>query len=258
MKKLSGNGVTVARFVTNEQEWFDSTFPLQLIFDLPSKIAMAFRKQYLKGFLRPGSCNYYIGATINGRLFGVLGFLNPTYGKYDLLLKADTTIPQYKNSVDLLLYLLRSKSVKEHLEKKFCREIKMVYSMCFSPYEVISRYRKHAKLITKRAIRHNKKSDMEEDVKNKANAKVRTELKAGRIIKQPCEVCGIAGYVETHHKDYTKPLEINWLCIKHHNERDAQDETAYKISGYELGYIFQMGSIVSIKQAKALFMDKHK
>ena len=84
-----------------------------------------------------------------------------------------------------------------------------------------------------------------------------TELKAGRLIKQPCEVCGDTN-VEAHHKDYTKPLEINWLCIPHHNERDGLDETCYKIEGYNLGYMFKAGSIISLKEAKSRFMQKWK
>ena len=94
-------------------------------------------------------------------------------------------------------------------------------------------------------------------MKRKANNKVYTELKAGRLIKQPCEVCGELN-VEAHHKDYTKSLEINWLCITHHNERDEIDETCYKIEGYNLGYMFKAGSIVSLKEAKQRFIQKWK
>jgi hypothetical protein len=41
------------------------------------------------------------------------------------------------------------------------------------------------------------------------------ELRKGSLIKQPCEVCGTAE-AEAHHKDYSRPLEITWLCKPHH------------------------------------------
>ncbi len=32
---------------------------------------------------------------------------------------------------------------------------------------------------------------------------------------EPCEVCG-EKQVEAHHEDHAKPLQVNWLCRKHH------------------------------------------
>lgn len=40
----------------------------------------------------------------------------------------------------------------------------------------------------------------------------------GFLIKQPCEVCNTENDVQAHHDDYTKPLDVRWLCRKHHNE----------------------------------------
>ena len=37
----------------------------------------------------------------------------------------------------------------------------------------------------------------------------------GKIKKYPCEVCGDKKS-EGHHEDYSKPLEVIWLCHKHH------------------------------------------
>ena len=43
------------------------------------------------------------------------------------------------------------------------------------------------------------------------------ELIKGTIKKEKCEVCK-SEKVEAHHKDYNKPLEVIWLCHKHHRE----------------------------------------
>ena len=48
-----------------------------------------------------------------------------------------------------------------------------------------------------------------------ARRKVQYELSKGRLKKQPCEKCG-KKKTEAHHSDYSKPLQINWLCRKCH------------------------------------------
>ena len=53
----------------------------------------------------------------------------------------------------------------------------------------------------------------------KANCRsyTHTYVKRGKIIKGVCEICGSPN-VEAHHDDYTKPLEIKWLCKLHHKD----------------------------------------
>ena len=45
-------------------------------------------------------------------------------------------------------------------------------------------------------------------------------IKTGKLIRQPCEVCG-AEKVDAHHDDYAKPLEVRWLCRSHHKQHHA-------------------------------------
>lgn len=38
----------------------------------------------------------------------------------------------------------------------------------------------------------------------------------GKLVRQPCEVCGSLK-TQVHHQDYTKPItEIRWFCREHH------------------------------------------
>lgn len=55
-----------------------------------------------------------------------------------------------------------------------------------------------------------------------AHKKVRKAIKSGTLIPQPCEKCG-ALEVEGHHDDYSKPLEVRWLCVPHHNEHHVAE-----------------------------------
>lgn len=48
-------------------------------------------------------------------------------------------------------------------------------------------------------------------------------IRDGKLIKQPCEKCGEMK-VEAHHPDYSKPLEVHWLCRKCHAEHHKMDK----------------------------------
>lgn len=51
--------------------------------------------------------------------------------------------------------------------------------------------------------------------KVKAKDAVHSALSKGTLNRQPCEVCG-AEKVHAHHPDYSKPLDVQWLCPTHH------------------------------------------
>ena len=46
-------------------------------------------------------------------------------------------------------------------------------------------------------------------------------IKKGILSRMPCEVCGKIE-VDAHHEDYSKPLDVKWLCRNHHAEHHAK------------------------------------
>lgn len=72
------------------------------------------------------------------------------------------------------------------------------------------------------------RKDEEFRKKERARGMVNKRLLSGKIVKpNKCEVCCSEGYVEAHHEDYDKPLEVVWVCkkchenIHHSNERQS-------------------------------------
>ena len=58
-------------------------------------------------------------------------------------------------------------------------------------------------------------------IKDAAHTLVGNHIRDGKLIRQPCEVCGELK-VHAHHNDYSKPLEVNWLCSEHHARWHAE------------------------------------
>jgi hypothetical protein len=54
-------------------------------------------------------------------------------------------------------------------------------------------------------------------IKQRARQKLQRAVRSGLIRRLPCEVCG-ALVTEAHHPDYSKPLDVQWLCKRHHEE----------------------------------------
>ena len=54
-----------------------------------------------------------------------------------------------------------------------------------------------------------------------AHSAVSYAIRTGRIVKQPCQMCGTEIGIHAHHDDYTKPLDVMWLCVVHHKARHA-------------------------------------
>lgn len=57
--------------------------------------------------------------------------------------------------------------------------------------------------------------------KREANTAVYRAVKAGKLIRPAaCQDCGISCKPHAHHEDYSKKLEVVWLCCPCHKKRD--------------------------------------
>ena len=62
--------------------------------------------------------------------------------------------------------------------------------------------------------------------RRRAHKLVEKAIRLGEIIRQPCRVCSNPK-THAHHDDYSKPLDVVWLCSKHHIARHKElDATA--------------------------------
>lgn len=57
--------------------------------------------------------------------------------------------------------------------------------------------------------------------KRRAHWRVKSAIKSGKIKKQPCKLCRSETNIHAHHDDYSRPLDIMWLCPQHHKDRHA-------------------------------------
>lgn len=55
--------------------------------------------------------------------------------------------------------------------------------------------------------------------KERARRMLRESVRAGKVAKpKQCEQCGANGVIHGHHEDYSKPLDVQWLCVRCHGE----------------------------------------
>ena len=52
--------------------------------------------------------------------------------------------------------------------------------------------------------------------RKKANTMVGNAIRDKKLTTQPCAWCGTENNVHGHHESYDKPLDVIWLCAKHH------------------------------------------
>lgn len=78
------------------------------------------------------------------------------------------------------------------------------------------------KLETERNISRYR-DNLDQQIKRLCRDETRRALRKGYLKYEPCEVCGLED-AQAHHDDYTKPLNIRWLCSWHHAEHHKNEK----------------------------------
>ena len=69
---------------------------------------------------------------------------------------------------------------------------------------------------------HQKKWYGKNKHKKAAQQRVFKALKSGKLKKENCKVCGSSENIQAHHPDYSRPLEVVWLCHTHHQKNHVK------------------------------------
>ena len=71
----------------------------------------------------------------------------------------------------------------------------------------------------------------------RAAGKVRWAIQSGLLTRsQVCDECGSKNYVDAHHSDYSRPLDVVWLCRSCHKRlhskgRSSQVYWVFEVTG---------------------------
>lgn len=68
---------------------------------------------------------------------------------------------------------------------------------------------------------------VDQRLKMNARSYAHVYLRRGKLVREPCEGCGDVE-AQMHHEDYSKPLEVRWMCrschMAHHREKIGENK----------------------------------
>ena len=94
-------------------------------------------------------------------------------------------------------------------------------------------------------IRKRTAIDAPEEVKHQARLLMTAAIARGELVRGPCAVCGSQA-VEGHHTDYSKPLDVVWLCARHHGQEHA------RLQAEKRSLLVANGELLAAKRSKVL------
>jgi hypothetical protein len=130
---------------------------------------------------------------------------------------------------DITEFYKHPKMVDGHLNKcKACakHDVGVRY---YTQFEKIRAYeKKRSKTLERKAkaAKYLRDHRQRNPGKDRARQLVSRHVRAGKLQKQPCAICGCEE-VEAHHKDYSQPLNVTWICFRHHRAIEHQQINAF-------------------------------
>ena len=119
----------------------------------------------------------------------------------------------YKNKEDLIKWKLQNKDkIRTHQYKWLKSDKGKLYVDKHSKHRV-----KRTPEYWKEYVHNYWKNRPRDKVKRYAQSCVQNAIKSGKLIRLPCIICGNVKS-HGHHPDYSKPLDVIWLCKRHHLE----------------------------------------
>ena len=106
-----------------------------------------------------------------------------------------------------------NKKYSEERRKEKEKDVNWVLSERKRHREKSRKYREAGKVSK---VKNGNKWALQNPEKKKAHNIVNSALRSGKIHRHPCFICG--NKAQAHHEDYSKPLEVIWVCLKHHAE----------------------------------------
>lgn len=103
---------------------------------------------------------------------------------------------------------------------------------------VIARRRRHAEVMSRYRAKRRDDPEYQKRVTEATRASrrryperqyardvIKRALRSGRLTRPTeCEHCGAGGLIEASHSDYSKPMEVEWLCPPCHGLKDHPPE----------------------------------
>lgn len=101
------------------------------------------------------------------------------------------------------------------------RDVRANYARRRRQYQEYERKRNQEPVRRRQMIEAQRRRRKRHPLRYKARMDASNAIRDGRLIRGPCECCG-SKRAQAHHDDYSKPLEVRWLCFKCHRAWHGQ------------------------------------
>lgn len=87
---------------------------------------------------------------------------------------------------------------------------------------------------TENNMRYRRRQIAKSPEKERARMLAGVAIQSGKLVREPCSACGNKSVkTEAHHDDYSKPLEVRWLCPPCHDAHHAEERRRARMAARE-------------------------